>query len=98
MRTTTAGLTQRIRSGCQDIVGALREAASGGHSLDTDDLTDLLKVAFSEHYRIQAALTSAIGALDAVAEKAPDGELTMGLTCATWLSHYLQLTSSAAYA
>src|SRR5436190_8443191 len=98
MRTVTAELSRRIHSGSQDIVAALREAASAGHRLDSDDLTDLLKIAFSEHYRIQAALTGAIGALDAVAEKAPDGELTMGLTCPTWLSHNLQISSSAAYA
>ena len=98
MRTVTAELSRRIHSGSQEIVAALREAASAGHRLDSDDLTDLLKIAFSEHYRIQAALTGAIGALDAVAEKAPDGELTMGLTCATWLSHNLQISSSAAYA
>src|SRR5437773_9895722 len=96
MRTITAELSQRIRSGIEEAVDALRSAAGG--DFDAGELTDLLGVAFSHRNRLDAALTGAVGALDRVAEKAPDGELTMGLTCATWLSHNLQISSSAAYA
>ena len=100
MRARAAKLSELIHTASEQFVCTLRHAATelGNDRLDTDDLTDLLKAAFSEHYRVQAALTGAIGALGAVAEKAPDGELTMGLTCATWLSHNLHISSSAAYA
>jgi hypothetical protein len=96
MRTTTAELSQLVRSSSQQLVGALRLAAS--EDLDADELTDLLKVAFSRRNQIDAALTGAIGALDRTTEKAPDGELTAGLSCATWLSHNLHISSSAGYA
>ena len=45
MRTSTVEFSELIRSGSQQIVGGLRSAATG--DLDTDQLTDLLKVAFS---------------------------------------------------
>src|SRR6202011_3994231 len=96
MRTTTPEFSELVRSGCQQIVGGLRGAAS--EDLDTDELTDLLKVAFSCRNQIDAALTGAVGALDRATEKAPDGELTMALSCATWLSHNLHISSSSAYA
>ena len=96
MRTVAADYSQLIASGAQQIIDRLRRAAVAG--LDVDDLTEVLKVAFSEDNRIHAALTGAIGALDAAAEKAPDGELTVGLSCATWLSHTLQISSSSAHA
>jgi hypothetical protein len=76
MRTVAADGSQLIRSGAQQIIDGLRRAAVAG--LDVDDLTEVLKVAFSEDNRIHAALTGAIGALDAAAEKAPEGELTYG--------------------
>jgi len=98
MRTVTAELSQRIQSGAQEIVGALRQAATGNEPLDTEDLTDLLKVVFSNRNQIEAAITGAIGALDQACEKAPDGEATMALSCATWLSLNTQISSSAAYA
>lgn len=96
MRTTAVELSQLIRSGSQQIVGALRRAAADG--LDVDDLTDLLKVAFTHRNQIDAAVSGAIGVLDQAAEQAPDGEMTMALSCATWLSYNLQISSSAAHA
>jgi hypothetical protein len=53
--------------------------------LCADELTEVLKVAFSQHNRFGAALTGAVGALDRIVEKAPGGELTGGLSCAAWL-------------
>jgi hypothetical protein len=78
MRTTASELSQLVRSSSQQLVGALRRAAA--ENLDTDELTDLLKVAFSHRNQIDAALTGAIGALDRATEKAPDGELAAGLS------------------
>jgi hypothetical protein len=52
MRTDARELSELIHSGSQQIVGALRRAASEG--LDTGDLTDLLKVAFSHRNQIDA--------------------------------------------
>jgi hypothetical protein len=47
---------------------------------------------------MDAAVSSAISALDQAAQKAPDGELTAGLSCAAWLSQNLRISSSAGYA
>src|SRR5437588_789829 len=44
------------------------------------------------------AIRGVIGALDQAVEKAPEGEPTMALSCAAWLSHNLQIGSSAAHA
>jgi hypothetical protein len=96
MRSCTAELSQLIQSGSQQIVAALRRAASD--DLSCDDLTDLLKVAFCHRNQIDAALTGAIGALDQAAEQAPDGAATIGLSSTAWLSHNLRISSSAAYA
>jgi hypothetical protein len=49
-------------------------------SLALAQMTDVLKVAFSNRNRFDAALTGAVGALDRVAERAPDGEQTAGLS------------------
>src|SRR5437879_3547655 len=98
MRTATAELSELLQSAAQQFVGVLRRAASGVDGLDTDGLTYLLRVAFTQRNQIDAALTGAVGALDRVAEKAPDGEATMGLSCAEWLSHTLHISSSAGYA
>ena len=95
MRTTAAELSELLQSASQQVVGVLRRAASGVDGLDTDGLTDLLKVAFTQRNQIDAALTGAIGALDVAAEKTPDGEATMALSCAEWLSHNLHISSSA---
>ncbi|MDQ6790623.1 MAG: 13E12 repeat family protein [Candidatus Dormibacteraeota bacterium] len=96
MRTDGTEFVHLVEAGSQQIVGALRRAAAEG--LDVEGLTDVLKVAFSCRNQVDAAVTSAIGALDQAAEKAPDGEVTMALSCATWLSHNLQISSSAAHA
>jgi hypothetical protein len=63
------------------IIAVLRVgAAAENDGPDADELTDVLKVAFSQRNRFDAALTGAVGALDRVAEPAPDGELTWGLS------------------
>src|SRR5437879_2921494 len=98
MRTIATELSELLLSGSEQAITAVRRAAAGEDGLDTNELTDLLKVAFTQRNRFDAALTSAIGALDRAAEKAPAGELTAGLNCATWLSHTLHISSSAGYA
>jgi Domain of unknown function (DUF222) len=87
---------QLIRSGMDQIVDALRGAAGG--DLDPEQLTEILGAVFCQRNRLDAAVSRAVGALHGAAERAPDGELTRGLDCATWLSHTLQISSSAAYA
>jgi hypothetical protein len=77
MGSTTAELAELIRSGSQQVVGALRCAVGDGRN--TDELTDLLKVMFTQRNQIDAAVFSTIGALDRAAEKAPGSELTGGL-------------------
>jgi hypothetical protein len=62
MRPAATELLQLVRSSSQQIVGALRGAAA--EDLDTDELTDLLKVAFNCRNQIDAAVTGAIGAPD----------------------------------
>jgi Domain of unknown function (DUF222) len=96
MGSIAAELSQVLQAASERFVGALGRAAADG--LDVNDLTDLLKAAFSQHNRMQAALIGAIGALDQATQKAPDGETTMALSCAEWLSHNLRITSGAAYA
>ena len=82
------------------IVAELRRAGSAveNDGLTVHGMTEVLKSAMSDRNRLEAAVTGAIGALDRVAERVPDGELTAGLSCATWLSHHCQISSSAAYA
>ena len=82
MGLVAADVSERIQSCMDQIVAALRGAAASmeNDGLCSDELTDLLKVAFSNRNRFDAALTGAIGALDRATEKAPDGELTMALT------------------
>jgi hypothetical protein len=96
MRTALAELSGLIDSASQQLVGALHRAVTD--RLDTDELTEVLKVVFSRRNSIDAAVFSIIGALDQAAEKAPDGELTAGLSCAAWLSQNLNISSSAGYA
>jgi hypothetical protein len=100
MDSVTAEVSQRIQSCMDQIVADLRSTAA---SAENDNLalaqtTDVLKVAFSQRNRFDAALTGAVGALDRAAEKAPGGELTAGLSCAAWLSQNLNISSSAGYA
>jgi len=69
MRTDGTEFVQLVEAGSQQIVGALRRAAAEG--LDVEGLTDVLKVAFSCRNQVDAAVTSAIGALHQAAERAP---------------------------
>jgi hypothetical protein len=96
MDTGTAELSERLRSASKEIVDVLGRAVRDG--LDTEQLTDLLTVAFVGRNQIDAAVSKAIGALDRAAAKAPDGELTGGLSCAAWLSDTLRISSNAGYA
>src|SRR2546423_3626854 len=96
MGSPTTELAEQIQSGLQQAVGALRRAASEG--LDANELTAVLKTAFCQRNQLDAALTGAVGALDQAAQQDPDGELTVGLSCATWLSFNLQISSAAAHA
>src|SRR5437879_11718242 len=100
MGSTATEISERIRSGIQQAVDGLRSAASAveDDSLGIYGMTVVLKEALSDRNRLEAALTGAIGALDRVAERVPDGQLTAGLSCATWLSHHCQMSSSAAHA
>jgi hypothetical protein len=78
MDTGMAELSGRLRSASKEIVDVLRHAVSDG--LNTEQLTDLLTVAFVGRNQIDAAVSKAIGVLDGTAAKAPDGELTAGLS------------------
>jgi hypothetical protein len=80
MGSGAAEISKRIRSCMDQIVADLRGAAdpTEDDGLGPDELTDVLKVAFSNRNRFDAALTGTVGALDRVAERAPDGELTGG--------------------
>jgi hypothetical protein len=78
MDAGTVEPSERLRSASEQFVGTLQDAANG--RFDIDQLTALLKVAFTQRNRIDAAVSSAIGALDRAAAKAPDGELTAGLS------------------
>jgi len=82
------------------IVAELRRAGSAveNDGLSVYGMTSVLKSAMSDRNRLEAALTGGIGALDRVAERVPDGQLTAGLSCATWLSQHCQMSSSAAHA
>src|SRR5207237_3849289 len=98
--STSAQISRRIRSYMDQIVTELRGASTGveNDGLTVYGMTEVLKSAMSDRNRLEAALTGGIGALDRVAERAPDGELTAGLSCATWLSQHCQMSSSAAHA
>ena len=90
-------LAELVEAGAQQIVGALRAACDEGFSVP--QLTELLGVALRQRNRFDAAVTHTIGAVDAAAEQAMEaGELTMGLSCAAWLSWQLHISSSAAHA
>src|SRR5258708_25829507 len=97
MRTAAADITDLIQSSSDALVGALRRATSDG--LDVDELTQVLSAVSRQRNRIDSAVSGVIGTLDRVVEQAAEqGDLTMGLSCATWLSHNLQISSSAAHA
>src|SRR5437879_10211673 len=100
MISTSMGISQRIRSHMDQIVAELGGASASVETqgIAVAEMTEVLKKALADRNRFDAALTGAVGALDRVAEKAPDGEATMGLSCAEWLSHTLHISSSAGYA
>jgi hypothetical protein len=52
-----AELSQLLRSGAEQAVDALRRAAAEG--LDAGELTELLRVAFTQRNRLGAAVTAA---------------------------------------
>lgn len=90
-------LTELVTTGAQQMVAALRRAAVESDSVE--ELTEVLRVAYIQRNQIDSALTRVIGALDLIADRGGrDGELTMGLSCATWLAHNLQISSGAAHA
>jgi hypothetical protein len=97
MRTRVEELTELVEAGAGQVVVALRGAAAEG--LTPRQLTDLLGAALRQRNQIEAAITAVIGAVDAAAERASEeGDLTMGLSCATWLVHNLHISSGAAHA
>ena len=97
MRTRVAELTELVEAGAEQVVGALR--AASGEGLSPRQLTDLLGAAVRQRNRIEAAITAVIGAVDAAAEQAgEEGDLTMGLPCATWLVHKCHISPGAAHA
>ena len=100
MGSTTAEVSKRIQSCMDQIVAELRGAASEVRSdrVSVFEMTEVLKTAFANRNRFDAALSRAVGALDKATEQAPDGELTVGLSCPQWLTENLQISSSAGYA
>src|SRR5438309_3076344 len=100
MSSTAAEISKRIQSRMDGIVADLRGAASEmqNDSLAVAEMTEVLKTAFSNRNRFDAAISGAIGALDKAAQRVPDEELTGGLSCADWLSESLRISSSAGYA
>jgi hypothetical protein len=100
MSSASAEIGQRIRSHVDEIAADLRHASVALESgdLTVAEMTHVMTTAFTDRNRMDAALTGAIGALDRAAQKAPDSELTAGLSCAAWLSQNLHISSSAGYA
>ena len=97
MRTRQAELAELLDSGAQQFVGALSAACAEG--LSVTELTDLLGVALRRRNQIDCAVTRTVGAVDTAAQQAKEaGELTMGLSCASFLAHCLHISSSAAHA
>src|SRR5438309_5480050 len=82
MISSSAAISRRIRSHMDQIVAELRRAGSAveNDGLSVHGMTEVLKSAMSDRNRLEAALTGGIGALDRVAERVPDGQLTAGLS------------------
>jgi hypothetical protein len=93
--STAAELSKLVQSGAEQAVSALRRAAAEG--LDVDEMTDLLRVAFAQRNRLDAAVTGAIGALDQATARASLLP-TMALSTGAWLSHTLHVSSSTGHA
>src|SRR5207237_4684117 len=100
MGSVRAEVSASIRSHMDGIVADLRRAAGAveNERLAVAEMTEVLKTAFCNRNRFDAAVSSAIGALDKAAQRVPDEELTGGLSCADWLSECLRISSSAGYA
>src|SRR5438105_10243902 len=100
MGSVRAEVSASIQSHMDGIVADLRRAASEVRSdgVSVFEMTEVLKTAFANRNRFDAALSQAVGALDKVTERAPDDELTGGLSCPQWLSENLRISSSAGYA
>src|SRR5215469_16519687 len=97
VRTREAELGELVEAGAQQVVSALRDGCAEG--LSVEQLSELLGAACRQRNRIESAITALIGAVDAAAgEAAEEGDLTMGLSCASWLAHNLQISPSAAQA
>src|SRR5437016_4840479 len=98
--STAMEVSRDIRSGMDQIVAALGRAAVsvGNEGLAVAEMTEVLKTAFTNRNRFDAALSGAVGALDRAAQRVPDEELTGGLSCAEWLSQNLKISSSAGHA
>jgi hypothetical protein len=82
MSSASAEIGQRIRSHVDKITADLRHASVALESgaLTMAEMTDVMKTAFTDRNRLDAALIGAVGALDKVStERAPGGELTGGL-------------------
>src|SRR3989442_1021310 len=100
MDSIAAGVLPRLPAHIGEIVADLpcTACAVNDQTLSVPEMADVVRVAFSNRNRLDAALTGALGKLDAVTQRAPDDELTGGLSCATWLSQTLHISSSSAYA
>lgn len=97
MGTRRTELAEAVEAGAQQVVGALQAACAEG--LSVPELTELLGAALRQRNRIDAAVTSTIGAVHTATEQAAEaGELTAGLSCASWLACNLHISSSAAHA
>src|SRR5437660_2444904 len=97
MRTRRTELAEAVEAGARQVVGALQAACAEG--LSVPELTELLGAALRQRTRIDAAVTSTIGAVHTATEQAAEaGELTAGLSCASWLACNLHISSSAAHA
>src|SRR5213080_4463089 len=73
MSSTTAEISREIQSCMDQIVARLRSAASEVRSdrVSVFEMTEVLKTAFANRNRFDAALSRAIGALDKATEQAP---------------------------
>jgi hypothetical protein len=88
--------SRQIQSAAQELAGALRGAAAAG--LDLECLRDILRTAFTARNQVEAAVTAAIGALDASTQAAAEAGPGRVQSCASWLSDTLRVGPTAAHA
>jgi len=94
---TSKELSEDLQKGANLMVGALREAA--GNDLSAEALMELLEVTFTGRNQLDAALTTAVGALDHAVKQLPYATLPdNALSCAQWLSYTQHISEKAAYA